>query len=198
MATAFYPQSIVLGNINGGNRYENGDVVDQNAINAPIEASAYAVQQAEKALNYAVGNSTGTFPALSAYPVGSIYISTSGVSPADRTVFGGGSWQLLTDKFLLGGGGKYSGGATGGVDKNEIKYGHLPPSTLVASPNNTGQAISISNVGLWETTSVPAGTYVGTEVQKRPILGIKDYPSPREALDNMPPYLVVYMWKRVK
>lgn len=36
------PQKIVLSNINGGQQFANGDVVTPEAINSPIQASAYA------------------------------------------------------------------------------------------------------------------------------------------------------------
>ena len=47
------PKKINLDVINGGNRYENGDGVTPESINAPIEASAYAQGVADTAKNTA-------------------------------------------------------------------------------------------------------------------------------------------------
>ena len=51
MATSFTPQEINLSEINGGNRFEPGDGVTPDAINRPIEAAAYAQQQANKVVS---------------------------------------------------------------------------------------------------------------------------------------------------
>lgn len=47
-----------------------------------------------------------------AYPVGSIYISTGSANPS--TLFGG-TWQRITDKFILASGTTYQAGTTGGA-----------------------------------------------------------------------------------
>ena len=49
---------------------------------------------------------------LHAYPVGSIYITADGRNPAD--IFGG-QWQRVEGRFILGAGGGYASGATGGA-----------------------------------------------------------------------------------
>ena len=49
------------------------------------------------------------------YPVGSIYMSTSDNSPAS---FLGGSWERLTDRFLVGAGNSYTVNATGGASSH--------------------------------------------------------------------------------
>ena len=93
----FQPQKIDLAQINSGQRYGN-EGISPEAINRPIEASAYAQELSEKAnaksdqalqFTGAVG---GVLPSLSAYPIGSIYIANSyAVSPAELF---GGTWQI--------------------------------------------------------------------------------------------------------
>ena len=56
----FEAKEIDLSNINGGQRYQNGDVVDAEAINAPIEASAWAVEKVKEiAANGGTGGGSG-------------------------------------------------------------------------------------------------------------------------------------------
>lgn len=47
----FTPQKIDLSQINNGQKYENGDGINSQAINAPIEASAYAQELSETTQN---------------------------------------------------------------------------------------------------------------------------------------------------
>ena len=91
----FEPREFNINNINGGERFENGQIPPQDAFNAPIEGSAYAIEQAvvahekaDLALNFAFG-SVGTFSPLTAYPIGSIYMSVNNTSPSELF---GGSW----------------------------------------------------------------------------------------------------------
>ena len=111
---------------------------------------------------------------LALYPVGSIYMSVSATSPA--SLFGG-TWEQLQDRFLLGAGSNYTAGVTGGTSKNVLNTASIPHI-------GTG----IKYVGSGGTFSLPSGvTY------KEEWLG----GGTTTNLDNMPPYLAVYMWKRV-
>lgn len=49
----FTPKPIVLSSINNGNKYNNGDSIQANAINSPIEAAAYAQDLSERAFKFA-------------------------------------------------------------------------------------------------------------------------------------------------
>lgn len=114
------------------------------------------------------------------YPVGSIYMSVNNTSPA--TLFGG-TWEQLKDRFLLGAGGTYTAGSIGGESAHMLTSDNLPPQDSVAQVNQTGAAVSGNTIG-----SVPAGIW-GMFVKQ-------DVQTGQTALDNMPPYLAVYMWKR--
>lgn len=63
MAT-FKPNTFDYSAINGGNRFENGDGVDANAINAPIEAAAFMQELGTNAPDVSRINGLGT-PAVS-------------------------------------------------------------------------------------------------------------------------------------
>jgi hypothetical protein len=142
----------------------------------------HAVNMANAAYQYAVGNSTGTFPPLSAYPIGSIYISTNNISPAESVKnggLGGGTWERIQDRFLLAAGSKYAAGNTGGsADAVVVEHDHTIPAVYGTSTGEHTSALTWGNSG---GTSAKSGTYKTGES------GIGK---------NMPPYLVVYMWKR--
>lgn len=116
------------------------------------------------------------------YPVGSVYISTVSTSPAQLF---GGSWEQLQNRFLLGAGSSYTAGRTGGSATHTLTINEMPRHDHwgVYRPDwylhgETGQASGVSNGAsnnqLFTDTTGGGGAH-----------------------NNMPPYLVVYMWKRV-
>lgn len=71
---------------------------------------------------------------LSAYPVGSIYLSVLETNPTD--LFGFGTWERIKDKFLLASGDLYAAGSEGAeVSVSEVvegqPYNNLPPYLAV-------------------------------------------------------------------
>ena len=75
------------------------------------------------------------------YPVGSIYMSVNNVSPA---TFLGGTWEAIQDRFLIGAGNSYDGGAIGGSTSvtsegsSAANTGSSSPGTGASSAANTG------------------------------------------------------------
>lgn len=63
------------------------------------------------------------------YPVGAIYLSVVNTNPA--SLFGG-TWEQLKDRFLIGAGGSYTNGATGGA----VSVSYTPAGT------NSGGAVA--------------------------------------------------------
>lgn len=75
-----------------------------------------------KVKSYVAANSAGGVTLNAVYPVGSIYMSANGTSPA--TLFGG-TWEQLKDRFLLAAGDSYAAGATGGsADAIVVSHTH--------------------------------------------------------------------------
>lgn len=147
------------------------------------------------------------------YPIGSIYMNVNNVSPA--TLFGG-TWEQLEDRFLLGAGSSYSAGATGGEATHVLSTDELPAHTH-GSKSLTGQMNfhNAGNGGLVYTTSgifgldlVQSNYYYTTASMTRnsgassggavtiDATHTHDSVGNNTAHNNMPPYLVVYMWKR--
>lgn len=118
------------------------------------------------------------------YPVGSIYMSVNSTSP--QTLFGG-TWTQLKDRFLLGAGSTYSNGATGGAATHTLTVDQIPSHR--------------------HTIHGRIDRYQGSGTVFRELYGynesggndnnIESYATGGgKAHNNMPPYLVVYMWKR--
>lgn len=130
------------------------------------------------------------------YPVGSIYISTAAADPS--TLFTGTQWEAIQDRFLLADGTVYTAGATGGTPAVTLTTAQIPahkhnfncvdtngnPST----PTNVAEAMAYVGSGNGTSTIATNGTLL-----KRAVMATA---GGGEAHDNMPPYLVVHMWKR--
>lgn len=115
------------------------------------------------------------------YPVGSIYISVNSTNP--QTLFGG-TWEQLKDRFLLGAGNTYSNGATGGEATHTLTIDEMPSHShnyFVDTSSGNKSGVSISSIQYDKGDITWASTYDRGGSQ---------------AHNNMPPYLVVYMWKR--
>ena len=113
------------------------------------------------------------------FPVGSIYISVNSTSPAS---FLGGTWELIKDRFLLGAGDTYTNGDTGGEATHTLTVDEMPSHTH-NTPVKSGSYTTMDGSG---NTWVPI--YNNSNVT---------YTGGGQAHNNMPPYLVVYIWKRV-
>ena len=144
---------------------------------------------------------------LQAYPVGSIYMSVNSTSPA--SLFGG-TWEQLKDRFLLGAGDSYAAGGTGGEATVALTTNQLPKITgyIEAGAGSSGSATSGGH-GAFRSTS---GIFTTSRQCKyRYATGNEPWTSSdtdawqqvnmsfgnNEAHNNMPPYLAVYMWRRV-
>ena len=130
------------------------------------------------------------------YPVGSIYMSYTGISPA--SLFGG-NWTAITDRFLY----CNNGTSTGGANSRTYNFNHNHLQTLgFSSPYAHADGCAYTNGGTVATLAVltatsdfsasapdhigPSSLYGGSTVQK---LGNK-------TIDTMPAYQTIYCWRR--
>ena len=69
------------------------------------------------------------------YPVGAVYISVSNTSPA--TLFGG-TWEAISDRFLLAAGNSYTAGSTGGEANHTLTVNEIPSHTHAQNAHSHG------------------------------------------------------------
>lgn len=135
------------------------------------------------------------------YPIGSLYITASSVSPS--TLFGFGEWEQIKDTFLLASGDTYAAGATGGEAEHTLVYEELPEANGTIIMHNASYGTNIAGAsGCFTASSINQGTYRngGTILEADTVsIGKINYSNGGEdqAHNNMPPYLVVNIWKRV-
>lgn len=158
------------------------------------------------------------------YPVGSIYMSTTRISSTASTAgkYGcpiaeiGGTWAQIKDKFLLTAGDTYTAGNTGGAATINLNHSHTSAKhshgsgSLIASLNFEGGGIRY----YYDNSSQPAYNYTekfsrsetsgsGSMYGGTRVIGSTGETTPGNtgaALSSsqsiLPPYLVVYAWKR--
>ena len=159
----------------------------------PYVSKGYAVELA--ACNSApvdLGGGCGG-GSLQAYPVGAVYISANSTSPA--SLFGG-TWERLKDRFLLGAGDSYAAGGMGGEAEHTLISNEIPAhyhnSYLLGFSGtvNAPAYYAVFNKTAY-TYNYEATTPNTLDVATTTITG------GNQPHNNMPPYLAVYMWKRV-
>ena len=141
------------------------------------------------------------------YPIGAIYISTSTTSP--ETLFGG-SWTKISGRFLLSSSTTYTSGSTGGNEKHHhnftIKYYSFWEN--MAAYNYADNKIFASSYTTQNIKSYNNPSYTGVQSsacyvdinagEGRKTVTANEYTADGNTSyeSNMPPYLVVNMWKR--
>ena len=124
------------------------------------------------------------------YPVGAIYISVVETSPS---MLFGGTWERLEGRFLLaatiGGteGTNIQGdrfvapGGTGGEATHQLSLNEMPRHRHIVNRSQVAASGTARNI-----VQGNSGTDAYT-----------DYAGNDQAHNNMPPFLAVYMWKRL-
>ena len=118
---------------------------------------------------------------IAAYPVGAIYISADSTSPA--SLFGG-TWEMITNRFLLAAGDLYEGGTTGGEAAHTLTVDEMPSHShgLRCVRYNSEESPLVTSGGTQKWLHETFSTYSSGGDQPH---------------NNMPPYFAVYMWQRV-
>jgi hypothetical protein len=135
------------------------------------------------------------------YPVGSIFTATVSTNP--NTLFGFGTWTAFgAGRVLIGDGGGFTAGATGGsADAVVVSHTHTATSTVSDSGHShsfvlgvndsTGYSLPADGVNpassSGTTNSATTGISVSTSVASAGVSGTNA---------NLQPYVVVYMWQR--
>lgn len=156
---------------------------------AVLDGSGWVYSRTLAELKGDIGVDTATLVDLF-YPIGSIYMSTDTTNPQSR--FTGTYWLPIYNRFLLGAGDTYKAGTMGGEATHTLTKSEIPnhyhdeylgndggPDSAPSGYSGWPNAAYTSNKTWWATgskTSAAGGD---------------------GAHNNMPPYLAVYMWRRV-
>ena len=128
------------------------------------------------------------------YPVGSIYITANATNPS---VLFGGTWEQLKGKFLVGVDSSdtdfETSGKTGGEKTHILKIDEMPSHnhTLYGSPYGSADWVEggVERVKYDVNQKTASNTYpLGQSVWNT---------GGDQAHNNLPPYMTVYMWKRI-
>lgn len=121
------------------------------------------------------------------------WFSPEPTSPA--SIFGG-TWEQIKDCFILAAGDTYAAGSTGGEAEHALINNEMP--------RHRHEGIDIDNIYYfgWENGSSTGinfkkfyrGEYWGDDVQNRLTSG---YAGGSQPHNNMPPYITMYVWKRI-
>lgn len=134
----------------------------------------------------------GTNVLLKVYPVGSIYISVNNTNPG--TLFGG-TWEQIKDTFLLSCGSTYEAGSTGGEATVSLQVNNLPPHDHTERlPESFRISANAGSGGYVSDATNPKTPYAGGTYSSSVKTGTT---GGGQAHNNMPPYLAVYVWKRI-
>ena len=150
------------------------------------------------------------------YPVGSIYMSVNNVSPA---TFLGGTWEQIQNRFLLSAGSSYAAGSTGGEASHTLSVAETPAHTHTRGTMEISGKVHAGYPGVaWGHIHDATGAFNRIDTQSnvystgaanqtnmtgfdfyasRTWTGATSSVGGNAAHNNMPPYLTVYMWKRI-
>jgi len=118
------------------------------------------------------------------YPIGSVYIS---VNDINSSVLFGGVWDPIKDRFLLASGDTFLSGSLGGEVNHTLSIEEMPShSHELNSP-----FYKFSEMAYGFNGQVYKGDKVQDNVQNTSVVGGS------QPHNNMPPYLVLNIWKRV-
>lgn len=130
------------------------------------------------------------------YPVGSIYMSVNSADPGSLI---GGTWERIKDRFLLSAGDTYAAGNTGGSAKATLpSHTHTFGSGgyqmwgAKIGKGSTEPGNQISGSAKYYAAATGGSTSNYKWLESVDSKGMSDV-----SQANMPPYLAVYVWKRI-
>lgn len=120
--------------------------------------------------------------------IGEIYFTTSSENPSVKF---GGTWEQIKDVFLLSAGDEYVAGSIGGEAEHTLTIEEMP-----------SHAHNFNRHQLWRNENVPiaGNTQSGYGANNKTLTIYTDTTTSvgsGYSHNNMPPYLVVYVWKRI-
>lgn len=156
---------------------------------AVLDGSGWVHSRTLAELKGDIGVDTATLVDLF-YPIGSIYMSTDTTNPQSR--FTGTYWLPIYNRFLLGAGDTYKAGTMGGEATHTLTRSEIPSHYHDEYLGNDGGSDSApSGYSGWPNIAYTSNKTWWATGSKTSAAGGDG------AHNNMPPYLAVYMWRRV-
>lgn len=156
---------------------------------AVLDGSGLVYSRTLAELKGDIGVDTATLVDLF-YPIGSIYMSTDTTNPQSR--FTGTYWLPIYNRFLLGAGDTYKAGTMGGEATHTLTRSEIPSHYHDEYLGNDGGSDSApSGYSGWPNIAYTSNKTWWATGSKTSSAGGDG------AHNNMPPYLAVYMWRRV-
>lgn len=164
----------------------------------------------DTAYNYSLLRTSGMQPGLldTIYPVGSIYMSVNAVNPS---ILFGGVWEQIKDRFLLAAGDTYSNASTGGEATHLLTGAESGQKEFtISGGSHIHSGLRRSVFGSGSTVGFVSGAATQSDVSAAQVTVNSDASTgatgththsvsaenATSAHNNMPPYLVVNIWKR--
>ena len=133
------------------------------------------------------------------YPIGSIYMSVNDTNPS---ILFSGEWERIQGKFLLGANDdieEYNAGKMGGEVAHKLTVDEMPSHNHNPSDKGANWVPNTGSMSRTQITTGSSGRYTPT-----PEGGMNGWKwggtsltGGGQAHNNMPPFLSVYIWKRV-
>ena len=186
----------LTGNLTGqyltGTWLQTTDAIDLGSTPskvAVLDGSGWVYSRTLAELKSDIGVDTATLVDLF-YPIGSIYMSTDTTNPQSR--FTGTYWLPIYNRFLLGAGDTYKAGTMGGEATHTLTRSEIPSHYHDEYLGNDGGSDSApSGYSGWPNIAYISNKTWWATGSKTSAAGGDG------AHNNMPPYLAVYMWRRV-
>lgn len=142
---------------------------------------------------------------LAAHPVGSIYQTISPENPA--VTFGGGTWERIENRFIMGASDTYPAGSTGGSTAHEHEYklefmwrlGALVgyPTSAIATYNYKTQSWNDNNKKVNDGQYTLSNDRFSSTCGEKPSGETYSVTGNTASSSSIPPYYSVYIWRRV-
>ena len=147
------------------------------------------------------------------YPIGSMYFSIDGSTP--KTLFDFGEWEQIQDRFLVAAGNEYENGSMGGEAEHLLTIDEMPNHKHqlgFTSDNDGNWSLNKPNSIIYATSTASIkgqgpqgvsrsygvnGTFGDRGVKTYEDSTIIDFTGGSLAHNNLPPYLAVYIFKRI-
>lgn len=130
------------------------------------------------------------------FPIGGIYVTSDSTNPKD--IFGG-TWKQLKDMFILACGDTYLNGSTGGEKNHTLTIDEMPSHQHpenIASNYSAKVPFTANYAGGSSVDGYSFSTNSGVIALKQTRVKTDDTGA-GQPHNNMPPYIVKYVWERI-